>query len=367
MSDSNSLAERMRRLSWLSIETPARAAGFLSVMAILTILGLRFEFGNSWNLYAAGGQIAKTGYPLLLEAAGRAYQKTGGELVVFVGGSTVVELTPDDTLLSNELTSRCGRDIHFVNLGSSNQTFSESWDIAAMAPTSRRRLFLVGINRYRLSFDDGDIISEQSHNPTGIPDSFSLWWSIARNTGHVGSLERMVASVARQISLGAKWRPLNFLVSQPAVARPPSEDPFQPDRAFYREPVMTRSEKLREVNESIATRALDFHDRFRAGVKWFQRFFDHFQGPDSDVRFVITPTDETFRKVDKLMSDDMREAVKLLGAGNGVLDLRTPNPDLESGDFFDIQHLIAKGRAKLQPVFVAEVSHALGCMPGASR
>jgi hypothetical protein len=367
MSDSNLFAERMRRLSWLFIETPARAAGFLSVMAILTILGLSFEFGNSWNLYAAGRQIAKTGYPLLLQVAGSAYQKTGGELVVFVGGSTVVELTADDTLLSNGLTSRCGRDIQFVNLGSSSQTFSESWNIAALAPINRKRLFLVGINPYRLSFDDGDVISEQSHNPTGVPDSFSLWWSIARNTGHVGSLERMVASVARQISLGAKWHLLDFLVSRPTETRQPVEDPFQPDRAFYREPVMTRSEKLKEVNEYIATRALDFHDRFRTGVKWFQRFYDHFQGPDSDVRFVITPTDDTFRKVDNLISNDMREAVELLGTDNGVLDLRTPNTDLESADFFDIQHLIAKGRAKLQPVFVAEVSRAMGCMPGASR
>lgn len=367
MSDSNSFAERMRRLSWLSIETPARAAGFLSVMAILTILGLRFEFGNSWNLYAAGGQIAKTGYPLLLRAAGSAYQKTGGELVVFVGGSTVVELTADDTLLSNELTSRCGRDIQFINLGSSSQTFSESWDIAGLAPQSRRRLFLVGINPYRLSFDDGDVISEQSHNPTGIPDSFSLWWSIARTTGHVGSLERMVASVARQISLGAKWHLLDFLVSRPAEAHQPSEDPFKPDRSFYREPVMTRSEKQKEVNEYIATRALDFHDRFRAGVKWYNRLADHFRGPDSDVRFVITPTDDTFRKVDDLISNDMREAVKLLATDSGVLDLRTPNTDLKTGDFYDIQHLIAKGRAKLQPVFVTEVSQTLGCMPGVSR
>jgi hypothetical protein len=367
MSDSNAFVERMRRLSWLSIETPARAAGFLSVMAILAIAGLRFEFGNSWNLYTTGGQIAKTGYPLLLQAAGSAYQKTGGELVVFVGGSTVVELTADDALLSNELTSRCGREIQFVNLGSSNQTFSESWDIAALAPRSRRRLFLVGINPYRLSFDDGDVISEQSRNPTGIPDSFSLWWSIARNTGHIGSLERMVASVARQISLGAKWHLLDFLVSRPAEARQAAEDPFLPDRSFYRELVMTRSEKQREVNEYIATRALDFHDRFRAGVKWYNRLADHFQGPDSDVRFVITPTDDTFRKVDKLISNDMREAVKLLATDNGVLDLRTPNVDLESGDFFDIQHLIAKGRAKLQPAFVAEVSRALGCTPGASR
>ena len=85
------------------------------------------------------------------------------------------------------------------------------------------------------------------------------------------------------------------------------------------------------------------------------------------MRFVITPTDENFRKVDKLISNDMREAMKLLGTDNGILDLRTPNIDLESGDFFDIQHLIAKGRVQLLPVFVAEVSRAPGFMPEASR
>jgi hypothetical protein len=209
MSDSNSLAERMRGLSWLFIQTPARAAGFLSVIAIVTILALRFEFGHSWNLYAAGGQVAKAGedYPLLLQTVGSAYQETGGELVMFVGGSTVRELTADDPLLSKELTSRCGRDIQFVNLGSSKQTYSESWDIAALVPANRRRLLLVGINPYRLSFDDGDVISEQSHNPTGIPASFSLWWSVVWHTRHIGSLERMFASVARQIRLGAKWSP----------------------------------------------------------------------------------------------------------------------------------------------------------------
>jgi hypothetical protein len=368
MSDSNSLAERMRGLSWLCIETPARAAGFLSVIAIVTILALRFEFGHSWNLYAAGGQLARAGedYPLLLQAVGGAYQQTGGELVIFVGGSTVRELTADDTLLSKELTSRCGRDIEFANLGSSSQTFSESWDIAALAPENRRRLLLVGINPYRLSFDDGDVISEQSHNPTGIPASFSLWWSIARNTGHIGSLERMFTSFARQIRLGAKWSPLDFLISRPAVARQPAEDPFQPDRSSYPGPAWSRPEKLKQANEYIATRALDFHDRSRDGVRWFNRLADHFQGPRSDVRFVITPTDETFQKVDRLISNDMLDVVSLLRAKNSILDLRN-NVDLESDDFHDVQHLTAKGRAKLQPAFVTGVSRALGCMPRGSR
>jgi hypothetical protein len=85
------------------------------------------------------------------------------------------------------------------------------------------------------------------------------------------------------------------------------------------------------------------------------------------VSFVITPTDETFRKVDRLISNDMRDVTNQLEIKNGILDLRNRGVDLQSDDFYDVQHLTAKGRAKLQPVFVAEVSHALGCMPGASR
>jgi hypothetical protein len=63
----------------------------------------------------------------------------------------------------------------------------------------------------------------------------------------------------------------------------------------------------------------------------------------------------------------MLEVVNVLEAKNGILDLRSRGVDLESDDFYDVQHLTAKGRVKLQPVFLAEVSHALGCMPGASR
>jgi hypothetical protein len=369
MSDFNSLVSLTSRLPWLFVETRARAAGFLSVIAIVIILALQLELGHSWNLYAAGGQVAKAGddFPLLLQAVGNAFEETGGELVVFVGGSTVRELTADDPLLSKALTSQCGRDIQFVNLGSSSQTFSESWDIATLAPRNRRRLLLVGINPYRLSFDDSDVISELSHTPSGIPVSFSLLWSVAFHTGHLGSPERMLTSLARQRSFGARLRPLDLFDPSRPVARQPSEDPFQPDRSSYREPVWTQSEKLRQANEYIATRALDFHERFQVGVGWYSRFFDHFQGAGADVKFVITPTDVTFGKVDELISADLREAVGLLGGDGRIIDLRNQSKGLDSSDFFDVQHLVAKGRAKLQPAFVAAVSGALGCAPGVSR
>ena len=87
MSDSNSLGLLIRRLPWLFIETPGRAAGFLSVVLLVAILALRIELGQSWNLYAAGRQVAKAGedYQLLLQAVGSAFEGTDGELVVFVG------------------------------------------------------------------------------------------------------------------------------------------------------------------------------------------------------------------------------------------------------------------------------------------
>ena len=370
MSDFNSLVSWTRRLSWLFIETPARAAGFLSVVAVVILLALRLELGHSWNLYAAGGQIAKAGddFPLLLQAVGNAFEETGGgELVVFVGGSTVRELTADDPLLSKALTSQCGRDIQFVNLGSSSQTFSESWDIAALAPRNRRRLLLVGINPYRLSFDDSDVISELAHNPSGIPVSYSLLWSVALHTGHIGGPERMLTSLARQQSFGARWRLLDLFDPGRPAARQPADDPFQPDRSSYREPVWTQLQKLKQANEYIATRALDFHERFQVGVGWYIRLFDHFQGAGADVKFVITPTDVTFEKIDELISADLREAVGLLGGDGRIIDLRNQSKGLDSSDFFDVQHLVAKGRAKLQPAFVAAVSGALGCAPGVSR
>jgi hypothetical protein len=369
MSDFDSLALLNHRLSWLFIETPARAAGFLSVIVIVAALALRLELGNSWNLYAAGTQVEKLGDddPLLLQAVGSAFAERGGELVVLLGGSAIREMTADDSLLSKELTKQCGRDIQFVNLGSSNQTFSESWDIAALAPETRRRLFLVGINPYRLAFDDTDVISELALNATGIPASFSLWWSVALHTGHVGSLDRILTSIARQESLGAKWRLVDLFAPRQPVARPPAEDPFQPDRSSYHTPVWTRSEKQRQVDEYIAIRARDFQDRFRTSAIWFNRFFDHFEGPKSDVKFIIGPSDETFQKVDKLISGDLENALSLLGGESRVIDLRGQEKNLDSRDFFDIQHLVATGREKIQPFFVAEVSRALGCLPGASR
>ncbi len=370
MLDSNSLALLNRRLPWLFIETVPRATGFLSVTLIVAILALTLELGHPWNLYAAGGQAVKAGddYPVLLQSLGSVFSKTtGGELVVLLGGSAIRELTVDDSLLSKELTNQCGREIQFVNLGSSNQTFSESWDIAALAPEGRRRLFLVGLNPFRLTFDDRDVIAELSSSPTGIPASFSLLWTVALHTGHVGGLDRIFASIARQLSFGAKLRFADLFDPNQPVAVRAAEDPFQPDRSSYREPVWTESRKLRQTYQYIAIRALGFHDGYRTGAKWYNRFYDHFQGPESDVKFLMTPTDATFAAADKLVSGDLRDAVELLGGESRMLDLRSLDKNLDSNDFFDVQHLVARGRVTLQPLLLAEVSRVLGCTPGAPR
>jgi hypothetical protein len=364
MWDSERASLWVRRWSWLIIETSSRAAGFLAVVAIAAVIGLRAELGPFWNLFATGVQDFKGDNPLLLWTLANALRGTGAEMVVLVGGSTTREFTADDAFITGELTNRCKRNIQLVNLSSSSQSFAESWDILALLPHNRTRLILVGINPYRIGFDDGDVESELSNNPTGIPTSFSLWWTVARHTGYVGSLERTIGSVARQEAVGAHWRLSDLFVARQVTAEPPSENRFQPKRSTYQEPVWTRAQKVRQSYEYIATRIMDFHDRFRPGAGWYERLSDHFRGSGSDVKFLVTPTDESFRTAAALMSVDFDEALRLLGGKDRVIDLRNQVKDLDSSDFFDMQHVVATGREKLQPVFVDAVSHALGCGSG---
>src|SRR5262249_35355341 len=155
--------------------------------------------GPIWNLFAGGAHDVKVDNQLLLWTLANAQQQDAdAEQVVLVGGSTVRELTADDPFVSRELTYQCGRNIQLVNLASSSQSFAESWDILTLLPDHRQRLIVVGVNSYRLGFDDSDVVSDLSSNPTGVPASFSLWWSVMRHTGYVGSLERTIGSIARQ-------------------------------------------------------------------------------------------------------------------------------------------------------------------------
>jgi hypothetical protein len=365
MWDSERATMQVRRWSWLIIETPSRAAGFLTIVAIAAVIWLRFELGPTWNLFAAGAQDVRIDNQLLLWTLANALSGADDELVVVIGGSTIRELTADDAFVSRDLASRCKRDIRLVNLSSSSQSFAESWDILALLPNHHGRLILVGINPYRIGFDDSDVESDLSNSPTGIPASFSLWWTVARYTGHVGSFERTIGSIARQQAFGARWRLSDLFVPRPATAELPSEDPFQPDRSSYRAAVWTHAQKARQSYEYIATRVMNFHERFPAGVDWYRRLAEHFRGRGSDVKFLVAPTDESFGTAAKLVSADFEEALRALGGEDQVIDLRNRVKDLDSGDFFDTQHLVASGREKLQPAFVDAVSRALGCDPGA--
>lgn len=361
MWDSERASQLVRRWSWLAINTRSRAAGFLTVVAVAATIGLRAEVQPIWNLFAAGAYDVKVDNQLLLWTIANTLRSADADRVILVGGSTTRELTADDPFVSEELTNRCKRNIQLVNLGSSSQSFAESWDILALLPNSGRRLILVGINPYRIGFDDDDVESELSNNPTGVPTSFSLWWTVARYTGYVGSLERTIGSVARQRSFGAHWRLSDLFVARQATAKAPSANPFQPDRSSYREPVWTHAQKVRQSYEYIATRVMDFHERFHAGVDWYKRLAEHFRANGSDVKFLVTPTDETFDVAARLMSADFDEALLLLGGEDQVIDLRNNVKNLEPGDFYDTQHLVAGGRSKMQMVIIDAVSHALGC------
>jgi hypothetical protein len=362
MWDSEQASRWVRRWSWLAIETPPRAAGVLTVVTIVAVIFLRAELVPIWNLFAAGAQgHGIDDGPVLLWTLANTEYASDAEKVVLVGGSTVRELTADDSFVSKDLTNRCKRSVHVVNLGSSSQSFAESWDIVDLLPEHGKRLILVGVNPYRIGFDDSDVESDLSNNLTGVPTSFSLWWSVFRHTGYVGGLERTIASITRQQSFGARLRLSDLVVPRDPTAKPPSTDPFQPDRSGYRDPVWTRAQKVRQSYEYIATRVMNFHDRYRMGARWFRRFAEHFDANGSEVKFLVLPTDESYDTAAKLESTDFEEALRLLGGNENIIDLRNKVQNLKPEDFYDMQHLVASGRQKLQPAFVDAVAHALGC------
>src|SRR6201999_674770 len=104
MWDSEAASAWVRRWSWLAIETPSRAAGFLAVVAIAAIIGLRAELEPIWNLFAAGADDVKVDNQLLLWTLASTLQGADAEKVVVVGGSTDRELTADDPFVSAQLT-----------------------------------------------------------------------------------------------------------------------------------------------------------------------------------------------------------------------------------------------------------------------
>ncbi len=157
---------------------------------------------------------------------------------------------------------------------------------------------------------------------TGVPVSYSLLWSVALHTGHMGSPERMFASIARQDRMGRKMAVRGPACPAPARCQTSFRRSVSAGSLELRRTGLDTCAKLRQANEYIATRALDFHNRFREGAKWFNRLYDHFKGPQSDVKFVIAPTDETFGKVDRLIADDFEQALTLLGGDSRILDLR---------------------------------------------
>jgi hypothetical protein len=274
-----------------------------------------------------------------------------------VGGSSTRELTPDDGLVSQRLSMACGENLEFVNAGSSNQTFAEAWNLVSLFPRERIRAVIVGLNYYKLSEDDTEVISQMRSGYLPLPIAPSLSWYLYTRTGRIVVPMNIFELAARtKVSV---WRLAALIGRNGSLSSlgPPS-DVYNVDRNMYRSAPKTAVEKDEIVSRFLAERTAMFREKSLAGAALWRGFADHFSASSTNVGFMLLPEDPSMQRVSRVLSDQLRSSMAVLSSAYPVLDLRT-GTHLEPSDFYDQQHLLADGRKKILPALLSGVEKVI--------
>lgn len=359
------VSDRLREIAGISelwINTSERALGFLFAFVLVVGSLLFFERMDGWRIVGAFPAAESLRDPDLLAHDIAGLKADGADMVVLLGGSTVRELTSGNTRLSRKLSTRCGRPIEVLNAGSSSQTFPQSWGIAENIHERRRRLILVGLNYYRMRegyaearrglatsafpFRPGgalrNLLSEVGHAPgLPLPQPVSLSW-IVKNAGDINWLRPWQMDRSKDDDVHAL------------------KDPFKGPRNGYSRPEQPISEKLSTARRYLFERTAAIDEFMVEGGNLWLGFANHFSKGKSRVAFMILPVSPSFEGVVRVIEPSFRkEITKLEMAGYGVEDLRNIRL-LEERDFYDVQHLLASGRRKVEPLLVDVIASLLG-------
>jgi len=273
--------------------------------------------------------------------------REGAELILFVGGSAVREYPPADEFVSARLTKECGRELRFVGLGASNQTFAETWALIEAASRGRLRTVLYGMTYARFEYDLVSIAQSLDNMLTPVPRPASLanwlsytWLRYVPTSAWLSDSARALRHAMPKASLARVWR----FMSTPPLASAPVQDPFQAPGHFYKTPVMSGEDKALIANQYLGSRILPFAEGLADSTRAWQALIQNTAVWGANPALVILPEDPSMAKVDRFFRGAFDRAIKQLEtAGAAVYDMRD-NPRLTAENFFDQQHLVASGR-----------------------
>lgn len=346
----------MRRLIYLApilwITTRQRALAALIAGVLVFAPVVAIESWGPWKLLGEASLEAAAPQKTAMVASLAWAAKRDVDVVLLTGGSTSREFTASDPHVSRALTQRCGRPIRFINAGTSAQNLLESWQIAAAIPEARRRLVVVGLNYLRLEESREQVA--RSAQRRALP--FEIPPPLRQSLAGFG---------APPIAEALRPRGITWLLRQQKhidSRKPPASlqqliatdevDPFKGPRNMYGGPALPRGHKQQFVSHMIMERWPMYRRNHAEAVGLWKEFTRDFSSATSRVMFLAMPETSVLAPLNALAGAMLeRDMGELRGAGALVVDWRTSH-GLAEEDFYDQQHLLSSGRAKLTDRFV---------------
>lgn len=361
MPSATSVSSRLYRLAhnapYLWITSPRRAAAWLCGAGLALVITLAFEFSQPWRALASLASPESTSRAAYVSTELARITDDNVDTILFVGGSTTREFTASDRDLSALLARRCGRPIKFLNAGTSTQSLAESWTIVEAVPRHRRALVIVGMNYFRFEQGLDDVVADLPRLTLPFTPPASLRQSLAESGRPTGPALLQLRSTAWMLRQG-----YFSIRGNPDVRQAPRATRFDGPYNIYAPPALDAAHKADIARRMIIEELPPFRRwNDEAGDLWLA-FAAHFSRHGTRPLFIFLPESASLKPLRDLVEPDVqRQIARLRAQGHVVVDWRR-HAELDERDFYDQQHLLGSGRAKMEPRFIDLIAASIaGC------
>ena len=360
MSDSNQFERFLRNSSWLWIRSKEQAISFIVVWMLFGLSTLYCTFFVDWPEYYSKFQFPENSH-YYIKTFKRLFapEDTQTRQVVLLGGSTSRELTGWNNHYSEAISKNVGYPVKFTNNGWRNQNLAAIWTITEHLIKQRADLIIIGMNYYRFTEDRYNFLSHVSRSSLPVPLSRSMLFNQLSWMNVIPKPEPFkLFGMLKRYQLTGVSRDDKVIKHSPLTESLPIENVFNGPQNFYHPPIFTKDAKQRRVNSFIATRSPQFYFNHRESVQLWIDYLREF-ADKIKIILLILPSDPLMDQAAPFFAPIFEEALgELHSHGVKIVDWRKMK-ELESDDFYDQQHLIFTGRAKIFQRFIDMITKNL--------
>ena len=357
MSDFDRILYRLRQFSWMGIDDKPKALAFITVLIIFVAIIITIEIKLPWNDALSYARFNNENSELL--SLGRHIEQSSQSsvpVILFIGGSTTREFSATDKYVSSQISKLCGKDVLFINAGTTSQTLTEAWAMVDSFSKANLALVIVGTNHYRFITNKRHV-KLQAGNVFKAPVSPSTSLQMSYFSDYQNFPK---SKLVQFLSLARLFKGIEGIsVSKAQPTHFNTNNPFFGSRNYYKEPAHDMKWKQLRVSLFAATRIPQFLSMVEEGTHLWIDFLGHTKSRGIKVLFLALPYDPSMKKVKNITELSFTRALITLALSGGeIVDWRDEH-NLSSNDFFDQQHLLESGRRKIADQFHELIAKSL--------